>query len=217
MKAIIFDFGNVVGFFDHFRTLEKLTPHTTWSARRIYDAIFDGPLEDDLESGRITVDQFLAEFRRLCELTCDSEFLRAACGDIFTPNAAVCELIPKLRGRYRIVLGSNTNPLHGAQFTRQFADVLGHFDHLVLSTRRCPKPRRRSSTSPPGRGATVFFIDDLPTTRGRGRHARAGVSPGVDSPNWRSTAVGWVEQREPTGRFGDGSRPQDCRPKRGEG
>lgn len=167
MKAIIFDFGNVVGFFDHFRTLEKLTPHTTWPARKIYDAIFDGPLEDDLESGRITVDEFLAEFRRLCELTCDIEFLRTACGDIFTPNAAVCELIPKLRGRYRIVLGSNTNPLHGAQFTRQFADVLGHFDHLVLSYAigvRKPKPGffhecvRRAEA----RADECLFIDDLP-------------------------------------------------------
>ena len=34
---------------------------------------------------------------------------------------------------YTLVLGSNTNDLHAAQFRRQFAETLAHFDRLVLS------------------------------------------------------------------------------------
>jgi FMN phosphatase YigB (HAD superfamily) len=41
--------------------------------------------------------------------------------------------VPRLRPRYRLLLGSNTNELHARQFRRQFADTLRHFDALVLS------------------------------------------------------------------------------------
>lgn len=166
LKAIIFDFGNVVGFFDHKKTLAKLAAHTSWSPERIFDEIYTGPLEDDLESGRISVDEFLQAFIQRCELRCDADFLRSACGDIFTPNAAVCDLIPQLKRHYRIVLGSNTNPLHAAHFQQQFAEVLGHFHDQVLSHAigvRKPKApffhecAKRANAAP----HECLFIDDL--------------------------------------------------------
>lgn len=164
IRAIVFDFGNVVGFFDHFKTLARLAPYTTWTPRRIYDEIYAGPLEDDLESGRISVDEFLRRFAELCELNCDAEFLKQACGDIFTVNPAVCDLIPKLP--CRLILGSNTNALHAAHFQAQFADVLERFHHQVLSHEigvRKPKPEffheciRRAECA----ASECLFIDDL--------------------------------------------------------
>ncbi len=166
LKTVVFDFGNVVGFFDHQKTLAKLSSYTTWSPKRIYDEIYDGPLEDDLESGRISVEEFLRVFIQRCELRCGVDFLLAACSDIFTPNAAVCDLVPKLVGKVRIILGSNTNSLHAAEFQKQFADVLGHFHHLVLSHEigtRKPKAEffrecaRRAECEP----GECLFIDDL--------------------------------------------------------
>lgn len=133
LKAIVFDFGNVVGFFDHHKTFAKLAPYTDWPAKRIYDEIYCGPLEDALESGQMPVDEFIECFIARTSLRCEGDYLRAACADIFTPNPEVCELIPRLKGRYRIILGSNTNPLHAVQFRRQFADVLAHFDAEVVS------------------------------------------------------------------------------------
>jgi putative hydrolase of the HAD superfamily len=133
IRAIVFDFGNVVGFFDHYKTLAKLAPYTDWPAKRIYEEIYASDFEDDLESGRITVDAFIDAFIRRIELRCDAAFLKTACADIFTPNPEVCELIPQLRDRFRIVLGSNTNLIHATQFRRQFADVLGHMHGHVLS------------------------------------------------------------------------------------
>ena len=58
LKAVVFDFGNVVGFFDHYKTLAKLSPYTSWPAKRIYEEIYSGTLEDDIESGRMTVEEF---------------------------------------------------------------------------------------------------------------------------------------------------------------
>jgi glucose-1-phosphatase len=133
MKAIIFDFGNVVGFFDHRVALEKLRPFSPLTPEEMYVGLYDGPLEDQIERGQLTPHVFMRKVHELWRLNCDIEFLTRAVADIFTPNPEVCELIPKLRGRYRILLGSNTNAIHAAQFRAQFAEVLSHFDALVLS------------------------------------------------------------------------------------
>jgi putative hydrolase of the HAD superfamily len=167
MHAIVFDFGNVIGYFDHYRTLNKLTPFSDMTAEAMYAAVFDSDLEDAFESGRMSVPEFLGQFRSLCRLRCEDDVLHAACADIFHPNEEVCALLPRLKARYRLLLGSNTNELHAVQFRRQFADVLRHFDHLVLSYEvRVRKPRagffehcRRLAGFPP---QECLFIDDLP-------------------------------------------------------
>ncbi len=167
MQAIVFDFGNVVGYFDHYRTLNKLAAHTDLTPQAMYAAVIDTDLEDAFESGRIGAAEFLRRFRSLCRLRCDDAFLQAACADIFQPNEEVCALLPRLKPRHRLLLGSNTNELHAVQFRRQFADVLRHFDHLVLSYEvGVRKPHagffehcRRLADCPP---QECLFIDDLP-------------------------------------------------------
>ena len=64
------------------------------------------------------------------------------------------------------MLGSNTNDLHAAQFRRQFAETLGHFDRLVLSyeighikpTADFYLACAEAAGAPPGE---CVFIDDL--------------------------------------------------------
>jgi putative hydrolase of the HAD superfamily len=166
MQTIVFDFGNVVGFFDHHKTLRRLEKFTKMPAQAMYASVYAGQLEDDFESGRLTEQQFLAHFIDRCQLSCGADVLGEACADIFWPNPEVCELIPMLKGRYRLLLGSNTNVIHARFFRRQFADVLGHFDNLVLSYEigvRKPRPGffehcQRLSGSP---AAQCLFIDDL--------------------------------------------------------
>src|SRR5688500_7151715 len=112
MKTIVFDFGNVVGFFDHHKTLKRLEQFTTMPAQAMFASVYAGQLEDDFETGRITEAQFLDHFIDRCRLGCTPDALSAACADIFWPNPEVCDLIPKLKGRYRLLLGSNTNIIH---------------------------------------------------------------------------------------------------------
>lgn len=166
MQTIVFDFGNVVGFFDHHKTLARLERFTSMPAQEMYASIYAGRLEDDFESGRLTEEQFLAHFIQRCGLRCTAEALSEACADIFWPNPEVCELIPRLKGRCRLLLGSNTNVIHARFFRQQFADVLRHFDELVLSFEigvRKPKPGffehcQRLAGSRPDE---CLFIDDL--------------------------------------------------------
>src|ERR1700722_16407502 len=135
MQTIIFDFGNVVGFFDHELTLKRLAPFTDMQPEEMFDAVYGGGLEDAFEEGKISATDFLEESRKLCRLRCDIDFMAGAFADSFRPNPQGCSVIPLLKGRYRILLGSNTNELHSNQFLKQFADVLGHFNDLVLSCR----------------------------------------------------------------------------------
>jgi putative hydrolase of the HAD superfamily len=167
MQAIAFDFGNVVGFFDHRITLNRLTAFTDMSVEDMFAAVYDSPLEGAFESGRIAAADFLKEVRQLCRLACDDRTMIEAWSDIFTPNTEVCALIQLLKPRYRLLLGSNTNELHSRRYRRQFAGTLSHFDHLILSHEigmRKPQPeffehcRRLANCSV----ADCLFIDDMP-------------------------------------------------------
>jgi len=166
VRALIFDFGNVVGFFDYGHTLRRLSCHTDMTAGEMRDALSNSVLAEDYEAGRISSADFLTQTRGLWRLTCDDETLAKAWADIFQPNPEVCDLMPRLHGRYRLLLGSNTNELHTRQFRCQFTDTLRHFDALVLSHEiGIRKPQagffehcRGLADCPPGE---CVFIDDL--------------------------------------------------------
>jgi putative hydrolase of the HAD superfamily len=133
MKAIVFDFGNVVGFFDHGKTLQKLAEHSDLSPEQMRDLFYAAHLEEAFEAGQISDEAFVRELHRMGNLRCTPEYTAEAWGDIFTPNEAVCALIPQFKPRYKLLLGSNTNSLHSRKFVKQFEDVLAHFDAIVLS------------------------------------------------------------------------------------
>ena len=167
IKTIVFDFGNVIGFFDYGRTVERLIRHSRLPAADIRRFIYGGDLEDAYESGRIDSAEFLRRVREGCGLSCPDEVLIPAFADMFWPNEAVCALVPRLKPRYRLLLGSNTNELHSRHFLRQFADTVRHFDGLVLSHEvgaRKPRPEffRHARRLAGCAAAECLFIDDLP-------------------------------------------------------
>jgi len=167
IDTLAFDFGQVIGFLDHRRTFGKLAAYTDLSEEDMYAVILGGHLEDEFESGRIGEQEFLRRFRALCRLRCGADVIAAAVEDIFWPNEALGALIPRLKRHYRLVVGSNTNPIHARRFVQQFADTLRHFDALVLSHEiGARKPAQaffeqvvRAASCPPER---CVFVDDLP-------------------------------------------------------
>jgi putative hydrolase of the HAD superfamily len=166
LQTIIFDFGNVVGFFDHGRTLGKLERFTDMTALEMYANVYAGALETDFETGKIGEEEFLRRFISGCRLTCHRDFLAEACADIFWPNPEVCDLIPRLKTRYQLLLGSNTNAIHARFFQAQFAEVFRNFDALVLSHEiGVRKPHvgffRHCQRLARGKPEECLFIDDL--------------------------------------------------------
>jgi FMN phosphatase YigB (HAD superfamily) len=167
IKTIVFDFGNVIGFFDNSLSSKRLAAHTELSVEALHSYLIDSPLEVAFETGRLSTADFVREVRTACRLRCSEEVLIAAWADIFWPNHDTIALLPRLKPNYRLLLGSNTNALHMRQFTQQFAEALRYFDALVVSHEvGARKPaaaffehcqRLAGCTA-----AECLFIDDLP-------------------------------------------------------
>jgi putative hydrolase of the HAD superfamily len=168
IRTIVFDFGNVLGFFSHRKSAEQLAAFGTLSPEAIQAYLYGGSLEEDFESGRVAPSVVLGLVRETFHLRGTDAELSRAFADMFTPNEPVCALVPQLKPRYRLLLLSNTNALHYEHFRRQFADTLDLFDGLVLSHEvGIRKPHRgiydhaqRLAECPPHE---CLFIDDLPT------------------------------------------------------
>ncbi len=165
--TLVFDFGNVLGFFSHRKAAEQLAAHSPLSADEILALYLDSDLEVEIESGRMSLPDFRREVRQRCRITCGDDQLDLAIADMFSPNEAVCTLIPILKRRYRLVLLSNTNELHARHFRRQFADTLEHFDALVLSHEvgiRKPSAGiyHHCQTVAQADPRECVFVDDLP-------------------------------------------------------
>src|SRR5262249_50727708 len=106
MQTIVFDFGNVIGYFYPERTLRLLPRHTGLTSEAMRGAVYDTPLEEAYEAGQISTPDFLVEVHQRWRLRCDREELASAWADIFTANADLCPIIPRLKERHRLLLGS---------------------------------------------------------------------------------------------------------------
>jgi len=165
-RVIVFDFGNVVAHFSHDRIVEQLAAISPLDPEAIYDRVLASPLDYELDVGAVPVEAFRAELRRRIEARSVSDAdLDRAFSDMFTRNDAICDALPLLARRHRLVLLSNTNALHAAHFTRQFARELGHFQALVFSHEvRARKPdaaiylacQERADCRP----GDILFVDD---------------------------------------------------------
>jgi putative hydrolase of the HAD superfamily len=133
MHTIVFDFGNVIGYFDHRQALRRLAAHTDRAEEDLFRVYYESDLEDAYERGQLSTAAFLAAALELGGLRCGAgEFLAAYC-DIFTPNETIRSLIPRLKPAYRLLLASNTTAAHSDHFREQFRETLAHFDVLCLS------------------------------------------------------------------------------------
>lgn len=197
IQTIVFDFGNVIGYFDHGRATRRLAARTKDSVEAIHSFLFGGGLEDAYEAGRISSAEYLQLIRDRFGVSGPDHELGEIYGDIFTPNQDVCNLLPNLKPRYRLLLGSNTTELHARRFLRQFADTLRHFDALVLSYLiGARKPgaaffdhcRRLAGCA----AADCLFIDDVPANVA-GAEARGWkgiVYVGIEDLRLRMAALG---------------------------
>jgi putative hydrolase of the HAD superfamily len=167
IKTIILDFGNVVAFFDHRLTTNRLAPYAGISADKLHALLFTGVLAEDYERGQISAADFLGQVREAAQLTCSDEFFKRAWADIFWPNDEVISRLPALKNTHRLLLGSNTNELHTRHFSQQFEQALAHFDRLIFSYEigsRKPESAfyqrcEQFADCPP---EECLFIDDLP-------------------------------------------------------
>jgi putative hydrolase of the HAD superfamily len=166
IKTILFDFGNVVAFFDHERAIRRLMAHTDLTPEEMFQVMYDNNLEYRYECGEATTEEVFAVAQARGLRCSRDEFVDAFC-DIFWDNPPMADLVPRLkRNGYRLVLASNTNPAHYERYRKQFKETLAHFDAIAVSHEagaRKPHPKffaHAHSLAGCERNECVF-VDDL--------------------------------------------------------
>jgi putative hydrolase of the HAD superfamily len=165
-KAIIFDLGRVLVHFDFqrgYRALEGLCPY---SAAEIPGRIFTTGLVNRFETGLIESQDFYAQFSEQLGLSIDYAHFRGIWTSIFTEALLPESLLESLAARYRLVLLSNTNPIHFEMIRATFPH-LRHFHQLVLSYEvKAMKPQpeiyRAAIEAAQCRAEECFYTDDIP-------------------------------------------------------
>ena len=136
-RALIFDFGNVIGFFDHRKVYDHFAPRLGMNGTQLGGLLLKrgfSALLAEFECGRIDARTFAKRTMAMSGLVVPYEEFVQAWVDIFWLNESLAEWIPRFKSRgYSLVLGSNTNILHSDHYRRQFAATLDHFDRMIFS------------------------------------------------------------------------------------
>jgi putative hydrolase of the HAD superfamily len=133
IKAVIFDFGNVICRFDPKLFVRAIAPYSTKSVPELGAILMNSSdLFVDYETGRISSSSFLELMSVRCTLLCSQEQFTTAFSSIFTPNLPMFALIRQLKPRYRLGLLSNTSEWHFQHGIRP-TEVFPLFDTVTLS------------------------------------------------------------------------------------
>lgn len=133
IRAVIFDFGNVISTFDVGIVLRALAPYSRKNLGDLEAAMFaSADLFTRFEAGLVEPDEFFLGMVKAGELTMSKKEFKRAFTQKFTPVSGTAEIIRRLKPDYKLGLLSNTNIWdYEEHITRQ--DVLPLFDSITLS------------------------------------------------------------------------------------
>ena len=187
IKTIFFDLGNVIIPFDFRRAYSRLQPLCNYPVTEIPQRMRGTDLVSRFESGLIGPEQFVKEFSAVLELRINYDEFCDLWTSVFLPEPLIQEsLLADLRRRYRLMILSNTNPIH-FHMIRENYPLLGQFDHCVLSYEvGALKPSEKIFAAAVARAdcaaSECFFTDDLAV------NVEAARQHGLDAVQFLSAA-----------------------------
>jgi FMN phosphatase YigB (HAD superfamily) len=190
IEVILYDLGNVILPFNHFQIAEKLSRFSEKKEFRdppkIFSYLFDfekGAV-NGYEVGKVSSSEFFESLRESLQLSLSFEEFIPIWNEIFIENKEVSRIILSQRGRWKLGLLSNTNPLHFDYALSRFS-ILGVFDRWILShevglkkpaVEIFQKAIEWASVEPP----RILFIDDME------RHVEVAASLGMQGIHFLS-------------------------------
>ncbi|MBS3142729.1 HAD family phosphatase [Candidatus Woesearchaeota archaeon] len=133
IKAILFDFGNVICSFENQIFLTRISPFTNVPIEVLRKGIYgNGGMTNQLESGKLTGAEFMQKVKQITNTPLSHEALVRAYTDVFVPIPSTYALIRSLKGKYKLGLISNISDLD-YENTLSKNIVLGYFDTITLS------------------------------------------------------------------------------------
>jgi putative hydrolase of the HAD superfamily len=185
-KAVIFDLGKVLIHFDFqrgYQELERLCPYT---AADIPRQIAGTGLVERLETGLVEPRDFVAQLSRILEMRLEYDDFCRIWSSIFAHTLVPESMLEGLAARYRLLLLSNTNPIHFETIRANYP-LLRHFHDLVLSYEvKAMKPHAEIFQAAIERAGCLpgecFYTDDIAAYVGAARKL------GIDAVQFESAA-----------------------------
>jgi len=184
-KAIIFDLGKVLIYFDFKRGYRALEGFCPYSAAEIPKRIAATNLVERFETGLVEPRDFVEQFSSILDLHLDYEHFCRIWSCIFTECLVPEDMLKGLAARYRLVLLSNTNALHFAMIRETYGHLLRHFHDMILSYEvRAMKPQPEIFQAAVERAGCppeeCFYTDDI------GAYVDAARQLGIDAVQFQS-------------------------------
>jgi FMN phosphatase YigB (HAD superfamily) len=138
IEVTIFDLGNVILPFNHYQIAGKLSRFAQkkefQDPQRIFSYLFDfekGAI-NDFDVGKVSPPEFFRSVKQYIGLSISFEEFIPIWNDIFVEDQEVSKIILSLKGRWRLGLLSNTDPLHFNYILSKFP-LIRTFDKWILS------------------------------------------------------------------------------------
>lgn len=133
IKALIFDLGNVLIYFDWKIAESRLNKIRPEIGTQITNFLYENDsIIKNLEKGKLSENEFLEIIKVQIDSSLDKLTIAKIFSEIFWENKELTRLIPEFKKKYRLYLLSNTNIIH-RKFGWQHYEFLKHFDKLFLS------------------------------------------------------------------------------------
>jgi FMN phosphatase YigB (HAD superfamily) len=138
IEVILYDLGNVILPFNHFQIAEKLSRFSQrkefQDPPKMFSYLFDfekGAV-NGYEVGKVSSLEFFQSLRGFLQLSLSFEDFIPIWNEIFIEDQEVSQIILSQKGRWKLGLLSNTNPLHFDYALAKFS-IIRVFDRWILS------------------------------------------------------------------------------------
>lgn len=190
IEVILYDLGNVILPFNHFQIAEKLSRFSQrkefQDPPKMFSYLFDfekGAV-NGYEVGKVSSLEFFQSLRGFLQLSLSFEDFIPIWNEIFIEDQEVSQIILSQKGRWRLGLLSNTNPLHFDYALAKFS-IIHVFDRWILSHEvGFKKPAveifQRAVQWASVEPRKILFIDDMK------KHVEVAASLGIQGIHFAS-------------------------------
>lgn len=190
IEVILYDLGNVILPFNHYQIAEKLSRFSQTQElqdpEKIFSYLFDFQrgMINRFDVGEISPREFFQILKEDLGLSISFSQFLPIWEDIFSENVEVSQIILSQKGRWRLGLLSNTDPLHFNYVLSKFP-IMRAFDQWILSYKvgfKKPtveifqKAIEWASVEP----QKILFIDDIE------KHVEVAISLGMEGVHFIS-------------------------------
>jgi putative hydrolase of the HAD superfamily len=138
IEVIIYDLGNVILPFNHYQIAEKLSRSAQrrefQDPQKLFSYLFDleKGIINDFDVGKVSPREFFQSIKKNLGLSISFDEFIPIWNDIFIQDQEVSEIILSQKGRWRLGLLSDTDPLHFHYILSKFP-IMNAFDKWILS------------------------------------------------------------------------------------